>query len=233
MLTTALLGTFLLASVADEPRFQQAQKLYTELEYEAALEQFVALVAENRPSSEQSLLHAWVGMCHAGIGDMSKAEQSFVRGLELDPDLKLPVQASPKINGLFAKLQAKARETSAVAKESSSTTDTGDATGGSDSSTASVAGESQKSPGLSALFIGGAGAAALGAASVLGGAVLSGLAFTNLTAAVDQGRFQDEAQASLDSANTWMTGASICYGIGAVLFGVGTVLATVDVVTTD
>jgi tetratricopeptide (TPR) repeat protein len=250
MLSAALCTSLLLVgAVADEPKFKQAKALYTELEYEKALEQFQGLAAENRPAAEKGLLHMWSGLCLAGIGDMDQAEKAFAAALDLDASLALPVTASPKVSKMFASLKDKARArssgTTLATTTTTTTTGTGTGTGSAVAASTSASRTSASatpegsgtdettSRGLSALFIGGSSAAALGAVAVLGGAVLSGLAFADLGSALDRSQFQDQAQASINSANTWMTGASVCYGVGGALFVVGAALAGVDVIAGD
>ncbi len=86
------------AALDDEPLFVEGQRRYDKMSLDPALEAFQALLTSSgRTNDERARLHLWIGLTQAELGDFAAAQQSFERGFALQPQAKLPIEASPKV----------------------------------------------------------------------------------------------------------------------------------------
>lgn len=105
LLVGVCLTSWTLAAPADD--LSAGLRLYEQLEYRQArplLEQ--ALAAETLPEPERARAAFSLGVIELSNGDEPAARQRFGRALELDCDLPLPPDSSPKIVKLFEAMRA-------------------------------------------------------------------------------------------------------------------------------
>ena len=102
MLVVATLCAFFAGDLDADPRFMDAVARFRKLEYEAALTQFEALVAESQDDRERARLLLWSGAARTLLGDDGAARLAFENALRLDPDVTLSFKTSPKVVELFA-----------------------------------------------------------------------------------------------------------------------------------
>lgn len=90
------------------PELARALKLYEQLEFEQALAALKAAAAwPNSTSAEKVQISLYTGIVAGQLGDNALAEQSFTAALKADPNVKLPEDASPKIQSQFRYLREK------------------------------------------------------------------------------------------------------------------------------
>jgi hypothetical protein len=89
-------------------------RLYTSLQYEAALEEFRAAAADRGKSlDEEVAVDLYEGLTLAGMLQTEAATRSFMKALALSPDARLPIRVGPKIQGVFDQAR---REMAAAAR---------------------------------------------------------------------------------------------------------------------
>jgi len=98
-----------------------ARAFYENLDYEQALAQLKRVEKRAQSSSDSARLSLFEGILQAYLGREEKATQAFLAGLTHQPDAKLPVEVSPKVESLFsharARVKRKLREEKRVKRE--------------------------------------------------------------------------------------------------------------------
>jgi hypothetical protein len=210
MLSVLPLAFAVASALAGDPAFDEAMKLYKALEYEEAIPKLATIT--NRaglPPSDKAIALMWLGLSHAGAGDMDNARVALAAALESDTNLTLPEKVSPRITAMFDQLKAEA----AAKKAPPPPTDP-----------PPPEEPPPSSEPLSMTLIGGGVAAGVGAIALVGGGVLAVLAAGELEKANDRNQFQSDAKAALDTANAEVAGASVLLPLGAALAIAGGVL---------
>lgn len=218
MLPVLPLAFAVASALAGDPAFEEAMKLYKALEYEEAIPKLAELT--NRPglpANDKATALMWLGLSHAGAGDMDNARGALAAALEADAGIALPEKVSPRISEMFEQLKADAAA-KAKAKDPPP-----NGNGNGDPPTDPPPGAGAGEP-LSATLIGGGVAAGVGVLALVGGTVLAVLAAGSLEIANDRNQFQDDAKAALDTANAEVAGASVLLPLGAALAAAGGVL---------
>lgn len=120
-LPTRCLGLFLAALLVCAPsalaqskeskefkrRLNAATRLYEALEYEKALEQLKRARALPLSADDSARVAIFQGLVLADLGKQEAATAAFVEGLSLNPEAKLPVKVSPKVQRHFEQLREK------------------------------------------------------------------------------------------------------------------------------
>jgi tetratricopeptide (TPR) repeat protein len=88
-----------------EASFAAAVRLYDNLEYERALEQLSRANALTRNTEQEVAVALYQGIVQAELGDRVQSLASFRTALYLQPDAKLPVQVSPKVERDFEEVR--------------------------------------------------------------------------------------------------------------------------------
>ncbi len=92
---------------ANNPYLDAALRLYADLEYEKALEQFAKAGSFPGNSIAQDVqINLYSGLIKLELGDRPGAESDFKTALALDPEVNLPGKVSPKVAELFEKARA-------------------------------------------------------------------------------------------------------------------------------
>jgi hypothetical protein len=97
------------APLSEDPDFIQAQALYADLEFEAAVTSLK--VAATRPYSrrERAQLELWMGLCSAQLRDELGAKGHFAQAVALDVEVASPGFAPPKVVELLEGARAEQR----------------------------------------------------------------------------------------------------------------------------
>lgn len=209
MLSVLPLAFAVASALAGDPAFDEAMKLYKALEYEEAIPKLATIT--NRPGlppSDKAIALMWLGLSHAGAGDMDNARTALAAALESDANLSLPEKVSPRISAMFDQLKADAA--AKAAKPPPDEPPPGDP-------------PPPEKP-LSMTLVGGGVAAGVGVFALIGGSVLALLAAGELETANDRNQFQSDAKAALDTANAEVAGAAVLLPLGAGLAAAGGVL---------
>jgi tetratricopeptide (TPR) repeat protein len=104
----ALVPTPSRADESDAERsLRSAAALYENLEYERALEQLRRAKSLARTPEEDVKVLLYQGMVLSDLGRRKSATKAFQAAFNLDPDAKLPVQVSPKVQKLFDRTRTK------------------------------------------------------------------------------------------------------------------------------
>lgn len=188
-------------------------KLYKALEYEEAIPKLATIT--NRaglPPNDKAEALMWLGLSHAGAGDMDNARAALAAALEANAALSLPEKVSPRIAAMFDQLKAEA-----AAKAPPKDPDPPPPE------------DPPPSEPLSMTLIGGGVAAGVGVLAIVGGGVLAALAAGELETANDRNQFQSDAKAALDTANAEVAGAAVLLPLGAALAAAGGVLIALSV----
>ncbi len=91
-----------------KPALQAAQKAFDELDYQKAEGLFQELLADPQMSNKQRAIAALhLGIIALGQGAEARARTLFLQALDLDRDIQMAPDASPKLQGLFAELKAR------------------------------------------------------------------------------------------------------------------------------
>jgi flagellar biosynthesis GTPase FlhF len=88
-------------------RFHAATRLYEALEYEKALDQLRRARNLSLSADDSARVAIFQGLVLADLGKQEAATAAFVEGLSLNPEAKLPVKVSPKVQRHFEQLRAK------------------------------------------------------------------------------------------------------------------------------
>lgn len=212
MLSVLPLAFAVASALAGDPAFEEAMKLYKTLEYEEAIPKLATIT--NRPglpASDKAIALMWLGLSHAGAGDMDNARVALAAALESDANIALPEKVSPRITAMFEQLKA-----DAAAKVKKPPPD----------DPPPPPDEPPPPPvkPLSMTLVGGGVAAGVGVLAIVGGSVLALLAAGELETANDRSQFQSDAKAALDTANGEVAGAAVLLPLGAALAAAGGVL---------
>ncbi|WP_257458845.1 hypothetical protein [Archangium lipolyticum] len=87
-----------------------AERLYEALEYERALEQLAQARRQPRSLAEDVRISLFEGLILADMGRRVEARTSFKTALLLDPQARLPVRTSPKVEQEFEELREAVRK---------------------------------------------------------------------------------------------------------------------------
>ncbi len=90
------------------PELQQGLKAFADLDYQKAETIFQSVLADPQFVSEtraQAALH--LGIIAMSQGAETKTRTFFLQAIELDPNIKLAADESPKLQGLFAEVRAR------------------------------------------------------------------------------------------------------------------------------
>lgn len=101
-----------LAAQSPEVRkyLNSAATLYEKLEYEKALKQVARARAKASGAEDEVAVAMYQGIILADMGREEKAVAAFESGLSLDPDAKLPLEVSPKVEAIFEKARTRVRK---------------------------------------------------------------------------------------------------------------------------
>jgi len=87
--------------------FNSAVQLYNRGENELALKQLERAKQHTREVDQDIAIALYEGLCYADLPQWEDARAAFERALVLDPEAKLPVKASAKVNELFEETRKK------------------------------------------------------------------------------------------------------------------------------
>jgi len=108
LLLFALLPTLAFAQSKEVKKYvSSAIALYENLEYEKALKQLDKARLKSAGAEDDAAISLVEGIIYAEMGKEEKADTAFRTGFALDPDVKLPVEVSPKVE----RVANKARDT--------------------------------------------------------------------------------------------------------------------------
>ncbi len=80
-----------------------AVTLYENLEYEKALKQIQRAKTKSTGASDDARIALYEGIVFADMGKEQKALDAFKTGLSMEPEAKLPLEVSPKVEKVFVK----------------------------------------------------------------------------------------------------------------------------------
>ena len=80
-----------------------AVTLYENLEYEKALKQIQRAKTKSTGASDDARIALYEGIVLADMGKEDKALNAFKTGLSMEPEAKLPLEVSPKVEKVFVK----------------------------------------------------------------------------------------------------------------------------------
>lgn len=80
-----------------------AVTLYENLEYEKALKQIQRAKTRSTGASDDARIALYEGIVYADMGKEEQALNTFKTGLSMEPEAKLPLEVSPKVEKVFAK----------------------------------------------------------------------------------------------------------------------------------
>lgn len=103
----------------------EATRLYDDLEYEKALEQLARAREVARGAEEEVTVTLYEGILFAEFNKWEQARASFLTALLLNPEAKLPVRVSPKLNREFEAQRERARQVLAKRAPSASASSPG------------------------------------------------------------------------------------------------------------
>src|SRR5688572_7170133 len=90
------------AIVEELPDFPRATQLYRDNEFEEALVAFQkAALDPGATDADLAVIHVWLGLCRAGLGDGAATRTEFAAALKLDKQVVMPAFAAPKMHALF------------------------------------------------------------------------------------------------------------------------------------
>lgn len=98
-------------AVEDDPRFQEARRMFERFELDGALARFnLVLLSDALPAKERALVLLWKGLAEAELGRFDEATNAFEHALLLDEGATLPIEASPKVLEMLEEARARTRE---------------------------------------------------------------------------------------------------------------------------
>lgn len=109
----ATLTVFLVCAALAVPRLAHAQSaevkkylnaavtLYENLEYEKALKQIARAKTKSTGATDDARIALYEGIVLADMGKEQKALDAFKTGLSMEPEAKLPLEVSPKVEKVF------------------------------------------------------------------------------------------------------------------------------------
>jgi tetratricopeptide (TPR) repeat protein len=89
---------------------QAAATLYENLEYEKALKQIDRARGKANGAEDDTQISLYEGIVLSDMGKEEKALTAFKTGLSLDPEVKLPLEVSPKVEAVFEKARANVKK---------------------------------------------------------------------------------------------------------------------------
>ena len=105
--------TFCVALTLGLPAFAQSAEvkkylnaavtLYENLEYEKALKQIQRAKTKSGGATDDARIALYEGIVFADMGKEDKALNAFKTGLSMEPEAKLPLEVSPRVEAVFAK----------------------------------------------------------------------------------------------------------------------------------
>ena len=215
--------------------FSTAVRLYESLEYEQALEHLSRAKALAQDTEQEVAVALYQGIVHAELGERVRSLAAFRTGLYLNPDAKLPVKVSPKVERDFEEVRqsvqsdlgASATSTQAPEPGATAQTPAGDRPVQSPGLTAGVepppptpayvpSAQQEKAPGRSVLplVLLGTGAVAGGAAGFFGLQSATNVRFAR------EASYSDERTSRLKSAESQALIANILFSTaGAAALG--------------
>ncbi len=111
LLLLALLPTLAFAQSAEVKKYLNASiALYENLEYEKALNQLKKARLKSQGAEDDARISLIEGIIYAEMGKDEKADNAFRTGFSLDPDIKLPVEVSPKVEAVANKTRESVRK---------------------------------------------------------------------------------------------------------------------------
>ncbi len=111
LLLFALLPTLAFGQSAEVKKYLNAAvALYENLEYEKALKQLSTARLKSSGAEDDARISLLEGIIYAEMGKTEKADTAFRTGFSLDPDIKLPVEVSPKVEAVANKSREKVRK---------------------------------------------------------------------------------------------------------------------------
>ncbi|MBS1152564.1 MAG: repeat domain protein [Myxococcaceae bacterium] len=109
-LVVAALGAVLAFSMPARAQSAEVKKylnaavtLYENLEYEKALKQIQRAKTKSTGASDDARIALYEGIVFADMGKEDKALNAFKTGLSMEPEAKLPLEVSPKVEKVFNK----------------------------------------------------------------------------------------------------------------------------------
>lgn len=87
-----------------------AVTLYENLEYEKALKQIQRAKTKSTGASDDARIALYEGIIYADMGKEEQALNTFKTGLSMEPDAKLPLEVSPKVEKVFNKARDNVRK---------------------------------------------------------------------------------------------------------------------------
>lgn len=200
------------AALDEDPAYQKAKAQYDDMDYEEAQQSF-AMLSKNAELKPQDLatLTTWQGLCQAGGGQLDDAKKSFQQAVRLDIEVKLPIEASPKIAQILEqeRKQAKARLTAAEPKQEAQAV------------LVIQAPPPAKEKGPAPMQLAAYASLGGGLLSLAGGGLLHGFALQEFSRTDDHDLFQQDAQDAVDTSNGLLTSAIAGYSLGAALLAAG------------
>jgi tetratricopeptide (TPR) repeat protein len=111
LLLFALLPTLAFGQSAEVKKYINASiALYENLEYEKALKQLQKARLKSQGAEDDARISLVEGIIYAEMGKDEKADNAFRTGFSLDPDIKLPVEVSPKVEAVANKTRESVRK---------------------------------------------------------------------------------------------------------------------------
>lgn len=97
-------------AVEDDPRFQEARRLFERFELDGALARLhLILLDDELPADERARVLLWKGLIEAELGRFDQAAATFTSAFVLDEDAALPIEASPKVLEMLDEARERAR----------------------------------------------------------------------------------------------------------------------------
>jgi tetratricopeptide (TPR) repeat protein len=205
-----LCASLLLASIEETAPYQSGIAQYEQVELEAAIVSFTDALPLASTQKERAKVHAWLGLCHAQLGDAASARAQFQAATTLDPDVTLPARAAPEVAWLFEQVRAAAPRPPAPTPPRDPTP--------------AAAGDATASAAPVGLGLLGVGALSLGAGAV---SLAIGLD-TMWRQAPNPDLFNDQARALYDAAVAEYVAAGIFTGLGVLAVGAGVAVLLVE-----
>ena len=235
------------AAVDDQPLCLEARGMYDSMDLEGALARFeLVLLIDSLTEDERAQVLLWIGLAEADLGRFDNAETRFAEALRLDPDARLPVEASPRVQELMEAAREKARESAPDPEDEDApvadVTKNDDGTvvprgpgvlipssGRARDAYGNEVPDDPSNDSAASPWLAGAGWAgvAAGAVAVIGGAGLAGFGVYEGSVADGTGLETPEAQATLARAQLEQISGAILVLAGAATAAVGTALLIV------
>jgi tetratricopeptide (TPR) repeat protein len=209
---------------------QAALRLYNSLDYEQALEKLTRARSYVRTLEDDALLSFYEGIILADLNRKVESRAAFRAGLLLQPDARLPLKVSPKVEQDFEKVRADVRRELASQQDPAETEQQPprpQQAGSVPSPSGLDSGPLVPTPGVTASFTPRSPVVSYGLMG--GGAALAGAGvFLGMTALTYNERKRSmtigEAVQARATASTQLSAGSFLLGAGLATIGTGTVL---------